>query len=73
MLAVRADGDFDPLTESVQEAKQTVEGVPLDAATDEGGHLRLVDPEEIGGLRLGELSLGDEVSDELNKFRLGKR
>jgi hypothetical protein len=60
MLPVRADGDLDPLTEGVQEAEKPIQGVAFDAATDEGGHLRLVDAKEVRRLRLGRLPLGDE-------------
>ena len=58
-LRVRADGDFYPLAERVQESDESIDGVALDSAPDEGRHLGLVDPEQLGGLDLGELPLGE--------------
>ena len=68
VLRVRPDGDFHPLTEDGQEPEEAVDGVACNAATDERRHLRLVEPEQLGGLRLRELLLGDDVPDASDEF-----
>ena len=68
VLRVRPDGDFDPLTEGGQETEEAVDGVTCNPATDERRHLRLVEPEQLGGLRLRELLLGDDVPDASDEF-----
>ncbi len=47
VFPLRADGDFDPLTEGGQEPEEAVNGVAFNAATHERGHLRLVEPEQV--------------------------
>jgi hypothetical protein len=72
IFPVRADGDFDPLTEGGQKPEEAVDGVACNAATYERRHLRLVEPEQFGGLGLRELPLGDQVPNALDEFSLGQ-
>jgi hypothetical protein len=71
-VGVRSDGDFDALTKGVEKAEQPVETVTFDAPAHQGRHLRLVESQQLGGLRLSELALGDQVPDASNQFCLGK-
>ena len=71
-LRGRSDRDFDTLAEGVKESEEAVESVAFDAAADERGHFRLIDPEKLGGIGLRQVSLGDQGADVLDKFRFGE-
>ena len=66
------DVDFDPLPKGIQESEKAVVGEPFHAASDEGGYFRLIEAKKFGSLRLGELSLGNQIPDSQDEFGFGK-
>ena len=72
MRWVRLNSYLDALTKGIQKPEKSVDAIPLDSASDQGGYFWLVKSKQIGGLRLSEFLLSDEVSDALDKFGLGE-
>jgi hypothetical protein len=72
IVGIWSDAYFDSLAKSVQEPKEAVDAIAFHATTHQGGHLGLIESEELCGLHLRKLALGDEIADALNQFGLGE-
>ncbi len=68
----RPERDLDSLAQCIEESEKAVDRISLDASADQRRDFGLVDPEQLGGLCLGELSLGDHATNSRNERSLGE-